>query len=54
MYMCDKCEVNEGHYIVKGAVSELSFYDALCARCCGLWLLSKGDVVGALKFGVGA
>ena len=54
MYICDKCDVNEGHYIVKGAVSELSFYDVLCGSCCGLWLFSKGDVVGAHKFGVGA
>jgi hypothetical protein len=52
MYMCDKCGKNEGRFIVNGSVSELSFYDVLCGQCCGMWLLFKGDVAGALKFGV--
>lgn len=48
-YLCDKCEINPAEFSVKG-LTRLAFYDGLCGECCGEYLESIGDLVGANKF----
>ena len=48
-YLCDKCEINPAGFSVKG-LTRLAFYDGLCGECCGEYLESIGDLVGANKF----
>ena len=47
--MCDKCNEYPMQYAVQG-LTELSFYDGLCGKCCAQWLRDKGDTIGAQKF----